>query len=620
MKPSRRNVLEAAAAALPAGLFSAAGERPNILWITCEDLSPVLGCFGDSYARTPHLDRLAAEGVRYTRAYATASVCAPARSCLITGVHPTALGTMHLRGIMPLARQMNCFTAYLRRAGYYCSNNVKQDYNFVAPPDAWDVSSAKAHWKNRRPGQPFFSVFNLMHTHQGQIRYSREEFEKVSATLRPEERRDPALAPLPPYYPDTPLVRLNIAELYTQVTLMDRRAGQILEELKKDGLADNTIVFFFPDHGTGLPRHKRWLHESGTRVPLIIRFPERYRHLAPAAAGGVVDRLVCFEDFPPTVLRLAGVEPPGYMTGTAFLGPRAGAEREYVFATRDRVDENLLLSRSVRDRRYRYIRNYLPHRPRMEHSTYSEVGHVRRELRRLHAEGKLKGHEAWLMAPQTPPEELYDLDADPHELNNLAASPAHRQTLERLRKELRQWILRTRDAAFLPEDEMVRRSAPGNPYDLPRDRFPIERILNAAELVGRGASHMAELRRLFGDPDPAVRYWAAVGLTALGAQAKEALPELRKAIHDPAPSVRIAAAEALAQNGGETEALEALGEALQSSDSRVALQAAIVLWYLGPKAAPARQAMQKALQAPSEPPDQREYLQWCLEKTLKRLA
>lgn len=620
MKLSRRNVLEAAAAALPADLFSAAGERPNILWITCEDLSPVLGCYGDSYARTPNLDRLAAEGVRYTRAYATASVCAPARSCLITGVHPTALGTMHLRGIMPLARQMNCFTAYMRRAGYYCSNNVKQDYNFVAPPDAWDESSAKAHWKNRKPGQPFFSVFNLMHTHQGQIRYSREEFEKVSAALKPEERRDPALAPLPPYYPDTPLVRLNIAELYTQVMLMDRRAGEILDELRKDGLAQNTIVFFFSDHGTGLPRHKRWLHESGTRVPLIIRFPERYRHLAPAAAGGTVDRLVCFEDFPPTVLRLAGVEPPGYMTGSAFLSPRAGAPREYVFATRDRVDENLLLSRSVRDRRYRYIRNYLPHRPRMEHSTYSEVGHVRRELRRLHAEGKLKGHEAWLMAPQTPPEELYDVEADPHELNNLAASPAHRQTLERLRKELRQWILRTRDTAFLPEDEMVRRSAPGNPYDMPREKFPVERILNAADLVGRGASHLAELRRLLGDADPAVRYWAAVGLTALGAQAKAALPELRKAVQDPAPSVRIASAEALAQNGGEAEALKALGEALQNRDSRVALQAAIVLWYLGPKAATAREAMRKALQVQSAPADQREYLQWCLEKTLKRLG
>lgn len=618
MKTTRRNLL-AAAAPLPQLLFSAPQDRPNILWITCEDLSPVLGCFGDAYARTPNLDRLASEGIRYTRAYATASVCAPARSCLITGVHPTAIGTMHLRGIMPLAREMNCFPAYLRRAGYYCSNNVKQDYNFVAPPDAWDESSAKAHWKNRRPGQPFFSVFNLMHTHQGQIRYSREEFEKISAGLPAGLRRDPAQAPLPPYYPDTPLVRLNIAALYTQVTLMDRRAGELLDELKAAGLEDSTIVFFFPDHGTGLPRGKRWLHESGTRVPLIIRFPERFRRLAPAPPGSAIDRLVCFEDFPPTVLRLAGVEPPPYMTGSPFLGAKAAPPREYVFATRDRVDENLLLSRAVRDRRYRYIRNYFPHRPRMEHSTYSEVGHVRRELRRLHAEGKLKGHQAWLMAPTTPPEELYDLENDPHELDNLVDSPAYRQTLERLRGELRRWMIRTRDTAFLPEDEMVRRSAPGNPYDMSREKFPVERILDAAELVGRGPQHIPAFRRLLGDSDSAVRYWAAVGLTALGERAKPALPELRKAIADPAPAVRIAAAEALALNGGDKEALAALSAALMDKDSRVALQAAIVLWYLGSKAAPAKDAMRQALKVPSEPPDQREYLQWALEKCLQRL-
>src|SRR5574340_896217 len=318
---TRRQVIAASAIFPLLERRSPAGSpRPNILWITCEDLSPILGCYGDRYAYTPHLARLSVEGVRYTRAFSAASVCAPARSSLITGVQTNTLGTMHLRGVVPLASGVNCFPAYLRQAGYYCSNNVKQDYNFTAPPDAWDESSNKGHWRNRRSGQPFFSVFNLTVTHQGQIRYPREEFERISAKLEPQERHDPAKAPLPPYYPDTPLVRLNIAELYTQTTLMDKLAGNILQQLQSDGLANDTIVFFFSDHGTALPRGKRWLHDSGTRVPLIVRVPGKYSRMAPGTPGSVMDRLVTFLDFGPTVLGLAGIAPPAYMQGSAFFG------------------------------------------------------------------------------------------------------------------------------------------------------------------------------------------------------------------------------------------------------------------------------------------------------------
>lgn len=620
MAATRRQLLAAPALERIARAAASGSERPNILWITCEDLSPILGCYGDSYAYTPQLDRLAAEGVRYTRAFSTATVCAPGRSGLITGMQSTSLGTMHLRGFMPLARGVNCFPAYLRQAGYYTSNNEKQDYNFVAPADAWDESSGKAHWRNRRPGQPFFSVFNLLATHQGQIRYSREKFLDVSAGLPPEARHDPEKAPLPPYYPGTPDVRLNIAELYTQATIMDRQAGGILDQLEQDGLAGGTIVFFFSDHGTGLPRGKRWLHDSGTRVPFIVRFPEKYRHLAPAPPGGVVDRLVSFEDFAHTVLALAGLAAPPHMTGGVFLGKNAAPPRRYIFAARDRVDEVLETSRAIRDERFLYIRNYLPHRPRMQHSDYSEVGLVRKELRRLHAEGKLSGDAAWLMSPTKPAEELYDTQADPHQMRNLAAAPEHGRTLERLRAGLRAWMLRIRDTGLLPEDDMAARAGAGSPYDIPRKKFPVERILDAAELVGRGARHLAAIQKGLRDPDPAVRYWGAVGLTALGAEARPALAALRAALDDPAPSVRIAAAEAAVNLGAGERALSVLAAALAARDSRVALQAAIVLWYLGDKARPATGALHDAAQSASEPKEQRQYVQWSAKKSLARLS
>ena len=608
---TRREFLSAAA--LPAAGAPAA--RPNILWITCEDLSPVLGCYGEKYARTPNLDRLAAGAVRYTRAFSTASVCAPARSCIITGVHATSLGTMHLRGLMPLARQMRCFTEYLRDAGYYCSNNVKEDYNFQAPR-AWDESSNKAHWRKRGPGQPFFGVFNLTETHQGQIRYSREEFEKIEAGSRP----DPAAAPLPPYYPDTPDIRLNLAILHAQVTRMDRKAGEILEQLRADGLDQDTIVFFYSDHGTALPRGKRWLFDTGTRVPLLVRFPGKWKHLALAPPGSVTDRMVSFEDLAPTVLSLAGLDRPAYMRGTAFLGTRAGKAREYVYTARDRVDEVIEISRAVFDGRYRYIRNYLPHRPRMQHSAYSELGHVRKEVRRLAAENKLKGDTAYLAASAKPAEELYDFATDPWEMKNLAASPAHRQTLEKLRKQLRLWMTEIRDTGFLPEQEMRARSGAGSAYDMARDgkSYPFDRVLDAAEHVGRGPERIPELRKLLKDSDAAVRYWAAVALVALGPAAAPAKADVEAALNDRASSVRIAAAEAMLRLGGQPRAMPVLERALQDQDACVRLQAAIVFWYAGDSAKAAMPALRAALKSKSTPDYQHTYFEWAVEKILSR--
>ncbi len=595
--------------------------RPNILWITCEDISPNLGCFGDSYAITPHLDRLATQGVRYRRAFATASVCTPARSCLITGVYASSLGTQHLRGPAPLPKQVRCFTEYLREAGYYCSNNVKEDYNFATPPGAWDESSPQADWRKRKPGQPFFSVFNFTTTHQGQIRLAEKQFAQRTARLAPHERHDPAKAPLPPYYPDTPVVRRDVARLYDLITAMDKQAGDLLRQLEEDRLSEDTIVFFYSDHGTGLPRHKRWLYDSGTHVPLIVRFPEKYAHLAPGKPGTTIDRLVSFVDFAPSVLNLAGLEIPSHMQGRPFLGRAAAQPRQYVFAIRDRVDEVYEFSRTVRDRRYRYIRNYLPHRPRMQYSTYSEQTPTRREFRRLAAEGKLAAAPKEFLSPTKAPEELYDTQNDPHEIRNLAKSPGHGETLQRMRRVLRQWMIETRDTGLLPEAEMHLRSAGQSPYDMARqtDKFPVAGILDAAELVGQGPSSHGPVIALLGDPDSAIRYWAVTALAVMGADARPDAGGLTRALADPSASVRLCAAEALCRLGREKAALPVLVEGLQHDDQRVRLQAAISLAAIGEKARPAVPQMKRALADKSQG-SHAQYTRWALAYALKNLA
>ncbi len=280
--------------------------RPNILWITTEDMSPNLGCYGDPYARTPHLDAFARESVRYTRAFATAPVCSPARSCLITGMYATSLGTQRLRSQFPVPKNVRGFAALLRAAGYYTSNNVKTDYNLRNEPafirDCWNDCSTKAHWRGHRPGQPFFAVFNFMTTHQSRASvWSREQFEKeVGSQLAPAERHDPAKAPLPPYYPDTLEAHQAWARYYDCITVMDKQVGELLGQLAADGLANDTIVFFYGDGGMGMPRGKRCLWDTGLQVPLLVRFPKAFQEFAPKAPGTTTDRLVSFVDFAPT--------------------------------------------------------------------------------------------------------------------------------------------------------------------------------------------------------------------------------------------------------------------------------------------------------------------------------
>lgn len=571
--------------------------RPNILWITCEDISPNLGCYGDTYARTPALDALAAQGVRYTNAYAVTGVCAPNRSCLITGMYPSTIGSHDMRSTTRLPDQIKCFTEYLRHAGYYCSNNVKTDYNFNPPATAWDQSSAQAHWRSRKPGQPFFSVFNFTVCHESQIRQPDRSFFRNTARLSPDQRHDPALVPLPPFHPDTPEVRQDWARYHDLITAMDYQAGDVLRELDEDGLAEETIVFFFSDHGAGMPGCKKWVWQAGLHVPLIVRLPEKYRAVVPGPPGSTTDRLVSFVDFAPTVLSLAGVPIPDHLQGEPFLGAAAAPPRKYVYAVRDRMAERYDIVRVVRDGQYQYMRNFMPHLSWSQHTSYTHQMPTMQVWEHLFHEGRLNEVQARYFQPTKPLEELYDTAADPHHTRNLAADSRYADVLQRLRAECLAWMRRTRDLGLLPDDELFRRAAARTtPYDVALDGSlnPLDRLLSAVQLANHPQPATADLVRLLDDDDAAVRYWGATGLVALSGRAAPAADALRRALADHAPVVRLAAAEALANIGQPDRALPVLVAALADDSDFVRLRALNVLDRIGPAARPALPAIAAA--------------------------
>jgi uncharacterized sulfatase len=584
------------------------GQRPNILWITCEDISPNLGCYGDAYAVTPNLDRLAAQGVRFDAAFAPIGVCAPSRSSLITGVYAPSLGTHHMRCQGKLPDAIKGFPQYLRQSGYYCTNNVKTDYNFKHDKATWDESSNRAHWRNRGKGQPFFSVFNFTTSHESQIRLAEPAYQKRTADFTPRERHDPGRVPIPPYHPDTPEVRKDWARYHDMITYMDKQAGEILRQLDDDGLAGETIVFFFSDHGAGMPRSKRWLYDSSTRVPLIVRVPARYEAWSPGRPGTSIDRLVSFVDFGSTVLSLAGVAIPAHMQGTPFLGPKAGEPRRYVYGFRDRMDERYDMVRSVRDHRYKYIRNYMPQLPWFHDQYVSYMYEMPTMVawQRLADAGALVGPPAVFMAKSKPTEELYDTQADPFELRNLADSTDHREILGRLRQAHRAWQEEIIDLGLLPEADLRTRFGDEAPYAAVRRDpgvYPLRRIADAADLANRrDPAALPRLIALLGDRDAAVRYWGAIGLGSLGDKAdrESAVKAATAALDDPAPWVRVASADALCRLGRPEKALPTLVEALKDRNEWARLQAINVLDRIDDEARPALPALKAALEDSNE--------------------
>lgn len=424
-----------------------AAERPNIVWIVGEDMGPQMGCYGDRYARTPVLDRLAAEGARFTRCFTHAAVCAPSRSGLITGRYPTSIGSHHMRS--KLLAPPPTFTSLLREAGYRVYWPGKTDFNFDVPRGAFDSTS---NWVRNFPRErPFFAYVNFTVSHESQIRAKPDVFARNTARLTAEQRHDPAKAVLPPYYPDAPEVRRDWANYHDLCGAVDHSVGDVLDALERNGVASNTVVFFFGDHGRGLPRAKRWIYDSGIHVPLLVRWPGQVR------PGAVREDLVSFIDFAPTVLSLAGARVPKEFQGQVFLGPNRAPERKYIFAARDRMDEAHDRIRAVRDRRFKYIRNFQPELPYAQRIDYMEEMPTMRVWREWQADGRLSGPQKLFFAKTKPREELYDLDADPHEVRNLAGVPEHAAKLGELRGVLDAWMAETKDLGGVPETELIQR-------------------------------------------------------------------------------------------------------------------------------------------------------------------
>ena len=420
---------------------------PNILWLSIEDTGQQVEPY-DAYARTPNIARLAKQGVTFLEAYSHSPVCAPTRSGIITGMYPTAIGTHHMRSRMVPPPFVKAFPEYLRRLGYYTTNNSKTDYNFPVPMTAWDDSGRTAHWKNRPdPDQPFFAVFNFGSSHEGSVR---RQF--AARTADPGAGiHDAAKLPLPPYYPDTPKVREAWAAYYDVVTITDRTIGEMLAELDEAGLGDETLVVFWGDHGVGLARGKRWIYDSGLKVPLIMRWPG---HIEPDTRRS---DFVQFLDLAPTMISVAGGEPPDHLHGRVIIGDGQGPEPEYLYHGRDRMDERYDMIRGVRNRRFLYVRNFESHRPWVQFMRTPSQGPVYQELGRLKLAGGLGPLAAAFMQDTKPIEELYDVIADPHQVFNLAADPMYAGQLKLLREALTDWMRKMDDKGLVPEPELYRR-------------------------------------------------------------------------------------------------------------------------------------------------------------------
>ncbi|MCC5931435.1 MAG: sulfatase-like hydrolase/transferase [Cyclobacteriaceae bacterium] len=561
---------------------SQAKDKPNILWITHEDLSPIYGCYGDEYAHTPNIDKLAESSIRFLNAYSNAPICAPARSTLITGMYATSLGTQHLRSEIPVPENMKILPEVLREAGYYTSNNVKTDYNF-SHEGRWDESSNKAHWRNRPEGKPFFSVFNFMITHESRInRFNPEDTKSLNLHHNPDN------AQLPPFLPDSPRMKEIWAHSYDLLSVFDLEVKNLLEQLKEDGLYENTIIFIFSDHGTGLPGYKRWLNNAGLQVPFILHVPDKFKKWAQNLSAPVTDRKVGFVDFAPTVISLAGAKVPDMMEGRNFLG-RESKPKKYIFGYRDRADDCYEMSRSVTDGRYLYVRHFMPQLPYFQEALIfsAQMRGSYEEIQRLKWLGQLSEPTQALFRAK-PVEALFDLQTDPFEQNNLIANPEYTSKIDELKNQLFTWMLDYHDTGLLNEGEYMlqAKNSSKSVYETIRQYSKPEfrKILESAHLTGK-INKSEELVPYLQDKENAVRYWALVAADAFDGDLEPILPLLKNLLEDDSYSVAIMAAEILVKRYSDPVALQKFEQFLKIDNEPVVLQAAISLRRTGNKAA-----------------------------------
>ncbi|TDC50360.1 sulfatase [Jiangella ureilytica] len=588
---SRRDLLAAAGAvaatfavaAAPAHAATPSRARPNILWLVSEDNNPYVGAYGDPLARTPTIDALARDGVLYRNAFSTAPVCAPSRFSIITGLHAEAAGPAHhMRAEGELPAYVRGFPEYLRQAGYYCTNNDKTDYNTVVDLAAtWDASGRTAHWRDRPADTPFFAVFNFQTTHESQLFGA------------PDGVTDPAQVRVPPYLPDTPNVRADRAHQYDLMAAMDAQLAARLAELDADGLAEDTIVFYYGDNGGVLPWSKRHAVDDGLRVPLVLRFPRRWAHLAPARPGSAIDDPVTLMDLGPTVLSLARVPVPGHVHGQVLAGRQRTEPRRYAFGMRGRMDERYDMVRTVSDGRLRYIRTYAPHRPYGQVNAYAWQLKSYQDWEQAHLNGTLDDVQDRFWR-ERPAEEFYDTHADPDHLHNLVGDPHHRARLEEFRRVLAEHMMEVNDNGFIPEGSAL------EGYDDAREpgAYPLRRIMAlAARAIAREAAHAPLFLRELGDTNEVIRYWAASGLLIFGhGGAIDHLAALEERWDlEPSPHVKVVLSELLVKLGSHRPAVSWLAATLDTHENaRVRLQAANALTYIGDAALPALPALDRA--------------------------
>ena len=495
-------------------------KQPNILWITCEDISPYLGSYGCGEALTLHLDKLASEGIRYTRAYANAPVCAVARSTILSGMYASTIGTHQMRSDVQLPDNIPAYPKIFSEAGYYCTNNAKKDYNsnFEYDTTLWDESSNSAHYKNRKDGQPFFAVFNIGVTHESRLseNYIRQFIKEGQIPEQP--RIDPDDIELPPYHPDLPEIRQDWARFHDLITFMDSRAGELLDELEENGLSDNTIVFFYSDHGGQLARSKRFIYNVGTQVPLIIRLPDKWSHLSVIKPEGTDNSLVSFIDFAKTVLSITGCNIPKNMQGRIFLGKDKQAAPEYVHFFRDRMAERYDFCRAVTDGEYYFIRNFMPHRPRGRSERYGYLMQANWRAWEAHFKaGKCNEIQSRFYGPRAVTE-LFDTPQDPWHVENLAEKSEYHEIATELSDELDRWMIETRDIGLIPEPMFADLAGEGKKYKTiheyaQSDEYPVRKILEVAKVSSSATSENTPDCLLYlEDQNPVIRYWGAYGL------------------------------------------------------------------------------------------------------------
>ncbi len=567
-------------------------DLPNILWIVSEDNSPFLKCYGDSFATTPNLDKLASEGFLYTHAYSTAPVCAPARNTIITGVYACSAGNQNMRSEYNKSDIIKTYPQFIRQAGYYCTNNPKEDYNINQQQTRgiWDESGNLAHYKKRKPGQPFFAIFNSGISHESCL-HSSIPTERL--------RHNPQKVKLPPYHPDTPEMRHDWAQYYDKVEDMDTWVGSVLKELDVSGEAENTIVFYCGDNGGVLGRSKRFVYETGTRIPFIVRIPEKFKNLYPASKPGMkIDRLINFVDLAPTFLSITDIPVPEWMQGSAFLGKQKTKDPQYAYMFRGRMDERYDFVHAVRDKEFRYIKNYMPYRIAGQHINFLWKAPSMPSWEKAYLAGECNEMQSAFWKPK-PSEELYDTEKDPWEVNNLATNPKYQKDLKRLQQANTDWSNKILDAGFIPEGEANIRSNNMAIYDFMRSgKVPLKEIIESADLATLAKKeNLGQILKWLKSDDSAIRYWAATGLLLLKEDARVAIPQLKDALHDSSPDVVVVAAEALYYLGEKELGLNAMLGTLKHADIFVRTHALNAIEYTGESGQNVKQAIINMLTA-----------------------